>query len=206
MNISELRNVLGSTRINDAQISELIGIAHGLVADGHVNQSEAEYLYQWLATNRYEVDNPLVDFLFQRVKGYFEDDVLDADEAEELMETLKLFSSGKFELDELLKTTTLPLCDPAPEIVFPSRQFCFTGTFGFGARTACEAEIAKRGGQSGPLASKTNYLVIGIYANENWAETAYGRKIEKAAKMRDDGTPIHIISEPHWLNALNLKA
>ena len=206
MKIPDLRNVYGSGQIKDQQISELLGVAHGLVADGHVNQAEAEYLYKWLAEHRYSVDNPLIDFLFQRIQGYFDDDVLDADEAEELMETLKAFSGGDFELGGVLKSSSLPLCDPAPDIIFSEKNFSCTGTFGFGPRTACEAEIVKRGGQSGTLSRKTNYLVIGIYATENWAESAYGRKIEKAVHMRKGGQPIHIISEPHWLAALNLKA
>lgn len=37
--------------IEDRGISELIGIARGLVADGVVNKQEADFLVQWLIEN-----------------------------------------------------------------------------------------------------------------------------------------------------------
>ncbi len=203
MNLSELRNLYGRARIDDRQVNELIGLARGLIADDEVNQSEAEYLYKWLAANRDAVDNPLVEFLFQRIQGYLDDNFLDDEEAAELFQTLKSFVGGDFELGEVLKSTSLPLCNPFPEVTFLGNRFCFTGTFGFGNRKSCEIEVAKLGGSSGALTQKTTYLVIGVYATDSWAHSSYGRKIEKAVKFRDEGLPINIINETHWVSALN---
>jgi hypothetical protein len=40
----ELHRIYGKARLNDRQINELLGLAHGLIADCKVDQSEAEYL------------------------------------------------------------------------------------------------------------------------------------------------------------------
>ncbi|MEQ8957566.1 MAG: hypothetical protein RLP02_06520, partial [Coleofasciculus sp. C2-GNP5-27] len=66
----------------------------------------------------------------------------------------------------------------------------------------CEAAIVERGGQAGSLAAKTNYLIIGCYATESWAHSSFGRKIEKAVDFRENGVPIRIVSEEHWIQYL----
>lgn len=77
-------------------------------------------------------------------------------------------------------------------------RFCLTGTFMFGRRQDCEAAIAAKGGEAGPLRRDTNYLVIGEYATDAWIHSTYGRKIEKAVEMRANNLPIAIVSEAHW--------
>ena len=46
----------------DRQIDQLIGLAQGIVADGIVNQAEAETLQNWLRANQ-TTDNPYVSRL-----------------------------------------------------------------------------------------------------------------------------------------------
>jgi hypothetical protein len=41
-------------------------------------------------------------------------------------------------------------------------------------------------------------LVIGVFASRDWANTNFGRKIERAVKLRDSGSGLAIISEEHW--------
>jgi hypothetical protein len=41
-------------------------------------------------------------------------------------------------------------------------------------------------------------LVIGTFASRDWANTNYGRKIERAVELRQSGSGISIISEEHW--------
>lgn len=83
-------------------------------------------------------------------------------------------------------------------IRFENMRFCLTGTFMFGRRRDCEAAIAAKGGEAGPLRRDTNYLVIGEYATDAWIHSTYGRKIEKAVEMRANNLPIAIVSEAHW--------
>lgn len=200
---TDLNKMFSRARVNDRQINELVGLCRGFIADGEVSQAEAEYLQKWLAANTVAADNPVIATLYERVTAVLEDGHLDSEEAGELYETLTQFSGGEFELGELLKSSTLPLDAPPPEILFPDMRFCFTGTFGFGSRSDCEKAVAERGGTGGTLTGKTDYLVIGVYATSSWAHSSYGRKIEKAVEMKQKGRSISIIYEPHWIMAIN---
>lgn len=45
-------------------------------------------------------------------------------------------------------------------------------------------------------------LVIGAYATDSWAHSSFGRKIEKALEIREEGSQISIVSELHWVSFL----
>lgn len=196
-------NRVGGERISSRQIDELIGIARGIACDGMLNQSEVEFLQKWLAVNQAISDQPMIRTLYQRTSEMLADDVLDADEARELLETLNTFSRRDFELGESLKATSLPLCQPAPDpLAFLGRTYCFTGTFNYGGRQACEQAVTERGGSCGSLTRSTDVLVIGVYATESWRHSSFGNKILKACDYRDAGVPLSIVSEEHWTRYL----
>lgn len=193
-----LLNRLGGDRIASRQVDELIGLARGVCADGQINQLEAEFLQSWLATNASVSDQPLIACLYQRVSEMLADGALDSDERVELLEALRGLTGEKSELGESLKSTTLPVCSPQPPLTFQETYFCFTGTFAFGQRKRCEAEVLDRGGKTGSLTMKTDVLVIGEYATESWKHSSMGNKILKAVEFRNQGIPISIVTEAHW--------
>ena len=196
---TDLHTVFNRARIDDRLVNELLGLSKGIVADGMVSQDETEFLQKWLVANSVVSENPVAANLLQRINAMLKDKALDEDEAKELFETLVNFSGGDFELGELQKSTGLPIDDPLPELEFPRRRYCFTGTFAYGSRRECENTVAELGGTSGSLTLKTDFLVIGIYATDSWAHSAYGRKIERAVQLRDEGHHIGIVGEKHWL-------
>jgi hypothetical protein len=198
----KLKNKLGGDRITSRQIDELIGLARGIAADGTINQIEVEFLQKWLAANASISDQPVLHTLYQRVNEILEDNVVDPDEAVELLDTLNCFSRRDFELGEVLKSTSLPLSDPAPDLVFGGQSYCFTGTFNYGQRKYCEEAVLSRGGWCGGLNMRTNVLVIGAYATESWKHSSFGNKILKACELREGGSPIAIVSEEHWIEYL----
>jgi NAD-dependent DNA ligase len=200
--MDELLNRLGDDRITSRQIDELVGLARGIAADGDLNQGEVEFLQKWLAANVAVSQQPVIRTLYQRINDVLEDGVLDAEEKVLLLETLNSFSSRDFELGEVLKSSTLPLCDPAPSLSFEGRTYCFTGTFIYGQRKDCERAVTERGGVCGGLSRKTEILVIGAYATESWKHSSFGNKILQASDWRDEGRPIAIVSEQHWTQAL----
>jgi NAD-dependent DNA ligase len=195
-------NTVNGDRITSRQIDELVGLARGVAADGTINQGEVEFLQKWLAANMAISDQPIIRRLYQRINAMLADGVADPDECRELLETLNSFSNRDFELGEVLKATTLPLCRPAPTLTFQDRRYCFTGTFNFGQRRECEAAVAQRGGECGSLTRSTDVLVIGVYATESWKHSSFGTKIIKAVDLRESGAPIAIVSEEHWLRHL----
>lgn len=202
MSDPELYNAYGRERITARQIDELTGLAKGLCADRVLNQPEAEFLQSWLAANAAISGNPVVCDLYDRIAEMLSDGVLDADERSELFDTLQSFSGADVEVGEAMKATSLPLCNPAPDLNFAGRAYCFTGTFSFGNRRTCEEAVLERGGSCGSLTRKTDVLVIGVYATESWKHSAFGHKVMKACDMRESGVPIAIVSEPHWIRYL----
>ncbi|MCB4769063.1 BRCT domain-containing protein [Ancylobacter sp. Lp-2] len=185
-------------RLTSRQIDELIGISRGLIADGQVNEAEVRFLQTWLAANLAISAEPLIHGLYARVATILADGVVDEQEKLELFETLESFSAGNLELGEVLKSTSLPLCRPAPALSFAGKRYCFTGTFTFGQRKHCEAAVTERGAQVGNITQKTQVLVIGAYATESWKHSSFGNKILQAVEWRSEGLPIPIVSEEHW--------
>lgn len=191
-------------RLDDRQVTELVGLARGLIADGQLMDSEIEYLEKWLAASEGITSNPIVADLVRRITEARADGKIDEDERIDLYTALAKFTgSEEFELGEVLKSSTLPLCKPKPQIIFNGMQFALTGTFVYGTRKDCETAVTERGGKVGSVRLNTSYLVIGQYASDEWVQSSYGRKIEKAMEYRDKrGLPLHIVSEEHWQDFL----
>ncbi len=195
---NERYNQYGRARLDDRQIDELIGFARGLVADGSVNDAELLSLADWLHANAAITSHPVIRLLHDRVSLIMRDSVFDDDEKRDLFDSLAQFCAGNIGSSDGLAPTSLPLCQPAPRIEFVTKRFCFTGTFDFGSRKQCEEAVVERGGESGTLTMKTNYLVIGSLATESWKHSTFGTKIMKAVEHRNKNSGIAIVSEHHW--------
>jgi hypothetical protein len=97
------------------------------------------------------------------------------------------------------------LDEPAPNVVFEGRSFCFTGVFvyGNGDRRRCEAAVRARGGYCHERPTRDlNYLVVGSFAEPAWVHKTFGRKIENALELKQEGAKCKIISEVHWTKSL----
>lgn len=197
-----LHRIYGRARLDDRLVNELIGLCHGLLADGTIDQGESQFLLRWVESNRVVTANPLVNAIYQRLTDMLHDNKLDDDEQKELVESIVAFVGGAPMPDGVNYATTLPITRPEPGIALPGARFCFTGTFAFGTRSECEAAVIAHGASAGGLTIATDYLVIGVYATDSWAHSSYGRKIEKAVEMRNSGHPIAIVGEQHWLSHL----
>ncbi len=195
---------------------EILGISKGLIADGIINPEEAEFLVNWLEKNKEFSNIWPVNVLTSRIGEMLADDIIDEEERKELFDLLQELTGGVApceiinketgEVIEILAnmSTTLPLDNPPPEIVFGDRAFCFTGKFCYGSRKECQQEILERGGiiHSRPI-QRTHYLVIGLVGSRDWKHSNYGAKILRAVELKDQGLPLTIISETHWSG--NLK-
>lgn len=192
--------------IDDRQIDTLIGLSKGLLADGKVDQSEAEALLTWLIQSRQATDNPVIVNLLAKVDAMLQDKVLDSDESAELLSVLRDLAGEPSVIGELAKATSLPINRPVPPVTFPEKCFVFTGTCVYGTRQQCHEATAALGGViAGGVTKAVDYLVLGTYVTDSWAHETYGRKIEKAMKYREQGVALAIVTEEHWANEGNLK-
>lgn len=192
------------TMLEDRTISEIIGIAKGLVADNVLNESEADFLVAWLEHNSHLTCWPF-NVLQNRIGIMLEDGVIDAEEREELLALLKSLIGENLIAENIASfSTTLPLTKPIPEVIVDGSTFCFTGKFAYGLRKDCEKAVEEQGGIVLDRVTKgLDYLVIGLMGNEDWAHSSFGRKIQRAMEYNErNETEIAIIGEDTWTNAL----
>jgi len=190
-------------RIHDRLIDELIGISRGVIADGVVDEAEAIFLAQWIENHRDIANRWPVNVVYARVSEMLQDGVLSDNEQADLLDTLRELTGDTSPLQEQNHSTALPLCRPAPEVVFDDQVFCLTGKFAYGSNQECEESILDIGGRVVSMPTQdTNYLVIGEFCSPDWIHTVFGRSIERAVGLRDQGLDLKIISERHWVDAM----
>jgi len=140
-----------SAELFDRHVDELIGICRGISADGAINQNEAEYLIKWLEQNKEYVGAYPFNILYGRISDMLKDGMLDDDESKELLDIVKrLTGENKEEIVYAGErtSTSLPLDDPKPDIIFDGYSFAFTGIFTVGTRKQCEELVIQKRWQS----------------------------------------------------------
>ena len=199
-------------RIDRRSADALVGLAAGIVSDGVVTLKEAIFLEEWIAKNLLHLEDPVVNILYRRLSNMLSNGILDAEESRELLAMLQNFSGlslgrGKAESKTTETSFTapndLPFNMPIPEIIWQERLFVFTGVMAYGPRKDCQALIEERGGLiGGGINKKTHYLVVGSVGNDQWRHSSYGLKIMRAVELRESGSPVAIIGEHSWQEAL----
>lgn len=189
--------------VQDRRVDHLIGLANGILADGIVNQEEAEKLKVWLQRND-AMEHPLTARLLRQVEAALADGVLDEEEAAALHDALMEWTGDEVEEDEVAKSAKLPL-DPEPRVVvFQDKSFVFTGTGVYGTRKMMQDATKRNGGTvHKSVTLKTDYVVLGTYVTPAWIHQSFGRKIEQALVYRDGRkTGLQIVHEEDWALAL----
>lgn len=201
-----LSGFLNRKRRIERDISELLGLAKGMLSDGVVNDREAQYLGRWGQNHPDALDQWPTMLIFTRLRQILNDGHVDEEERIELQELLSSLIGGTASL--LLGyegATTLPLDIPPPTVSYgPGEVFVFTGKFAYGPRYKCEEEVAgRRSTCEANVTRRTTFLIVGTFGSEDWAHTSYGRKIQKAVELRGSGCPIRIVGEDHWASTLS---
>ena len=190
----------------DRASAELIDICRELLADGRVDQTEAEFLKEWIERNSDFVGTYPFDVVYLQLSAILLDGFVDPDESADLRDTLGRFVDGEAydpANQQAPQRTTLPIDDPEPEIYFPESTFVVAGTFSYGCRAMVHAAIDARGGiVAASPSEETSYLVIGDLGSRDWINSNAGRKIERAVQLRQQGYPLAIVTEARWAESL----
>lgn len=196
-----------SARMDRRAADALSGLAAGISADNVVTLEEARFLQAWLQANLAHLDDPVVNILYQRLELMLRDNVLDADEASDLLSILQQF--GGIEMAKATPSQVfavpndLPFNCPPPDLTWEGQLFVFTGTMAYGPRKECQRLVEEKGGViGGSVSKKTNFLVVGSIGNDQWRHSSYGLKIMKAVELRDAGAAIVVVGEDHWQRAV----
>lgn len=188
----------------ERDLSELLGIAKGVLFDGRVTDDESRALLDWAEAHPDVVSAWPGRVIHRRLREIFADGRVDDDERADLRELLDLLVGGRMGLlAGEAAPSNLPLDRPPPVVEIPDRVFVLTGKFAFGPRPACERELRRIGGWPEPnLTFRTDYLVIGSFSSRDWSQGSFGRKVEKAIAYREEHGRPRIIGEDHWAASL----
>lgn len=198
------RQAATDVRLLKRSCESLIGLCRGMLADGYLADEEILFLKNWLDENDLLAVTWPGEIIYKRISQVLADGTIDDDERKYLIKTLDSLIGGTMQETGATEglSTNLPVEDVAA-IDFDGRLFCFTGTFLFGTRTACHKATEFAGGiVANGITKKLDYLVIGTNTTGSWANTSFGRKIEKAVDYRSSGLPLAIVSEACWVNHL----
>ncbi len=183
-------------------LGALLGIAQGLLCDGHLSDREIEFLNQWMSANSAIAKIPPASIVFERVSNALADGVITEDERRYLCETLQQFLGGS--IDELADPGRVSqlIFDSDIQLIYPGSLFCLTGQFAYAERAQCEEIILSKGGIVGNVTKKLNYLVVGERGDVEWKHGSLGTKIAKALDYKERGIPIKIVPERIWAPSL----
>lgn len=182
----------------------LMGMVTGMVADGQLHDLEIQLLSTWLTENAEVAEQWPGSVIARKVREVLADGVITQDEREHLLQVLQGLAANEFAVTgaAVAEVASLPINDVVTvEIV--NAGVCHTGVFLFGTRAACERLTLKAGGMPLDNVSKrTDILVVGTKVSPDWAHSSFGRKIQRAAELQEEGHPIEIISERRWLEVV----
>jgi NAD-dependent DNA ligase len=182
----------------------LVGIAQGLICDGHLNDQEIRFLERWLQENESIALSWPGDVVYARIKAALDDGLITQHERDHLMETLQQLVGGT--LDELADSThvTSLAFDEVESVRFKDSRFCLTGDFVFAPRASCAEAIEKRGGIiSASVTKKVRYVVVGGLGSPEWKHGSFGTKLEQAMQLKREGVPLLVVHEDCWAASLS---
>lgn len=202
-NATSIQKSLERHRINKA-VKHLLGMVEGMVADNHLHDKEVQLLSTWLNAYPEATSAWPGSVIGHKVREVLADGIITDEERKHLLKVLLGLIANDFAEtgSASAEVTTLPI-DDAVTVEIRNAGVCMTGEFIFGTRAACERLTLKAGGM--PLDNVTkrvDILVIGTRVSPDWAHTTFGRKIQRAAELQDEGHPIEIISERRWLEVV----
>ncbi len=186
------------------QVDELIGLLKGIISDQSLVTAEVHFLHRWLDSNTFASKDWPGSAINQRIIRALSDGVIDDAEILEIYELInKVVNGGLDEYSKSDLTTSLPLDDNPPAVVFSEKIFCFTGKLIWGTRQAAELAVLDRGGKIAKPSSNLNYLVLGEIGSRDWKHSTHGLKILNAVRLKEKGAGIFIITEKHWAKYLS---
>ncbi len=194
-----------------SDIQKLEGVLHGIISDNVITAEEMLGLKAWLNENEHLAKTYPYDEVYSIALAVMADGVVS--EQEQTM--LKAFFSEFADIrsSEIINVADIQrvkaeinihgICSTCPEIVFPNKIFCFTGTSSKTTRQGFANIVTSIGARFvNNVTQETNYLVIGNEGNPCWAFSCYGRKVEQAVNLRKSGLGILIIHEHDFWDAL----
>lgn len=189
-----------ANRIETKAMQTLMGMVTGVVADAHLHDKEILLLNTWLTEHAEMATQWPGCAIAHQIRSVLADGIITDDERTHLLSSLSELANSDFAAtgSTQAEPIALPIDDQANVNMF-NAGIVHTGTFMFGTRAQCERLSMAMGAMPlDTVSRRTDVVVIGTRVSPSWVNESYGRKILRAAELRDSGCPIRIISERFW--------
>lgn len=189
-------------RMKKRDTDQLLGLMSGLLADNKLTEDEIIFLAGWLERHEHLRDTWAGGVIMDRVSSVLEDGIIEPDEIAQLKGTIESLMGG--EVDDIIESVETP---SAPSAIFhldatielEGAKVVLTGDFVSCTREEAIQRISAAGARvMSSVSSKTDYVIVGAIASSAWVHGNYGRKIERALELSNDGAPILIVEEHQW--------
>ena len=191
-----------------SELQKLHGILDGITADGVINVEEVKELRSWLRDHEHLAGLWPFDEIDALTLHALSDGKITVEEQQELLYYFNDFISkpGSRTVKSVNVMTSpfvVGVCAATPEIYFADRCFCFTGKSQRATREEIRVLVEDRGALfSGDVSKKLDYLIIGAGGNPCWTYSCYGRKVERAVELRQEGHRLVIVHENDFWDAV----
>jgi hypothetical protein len=184
-----------------ADVQRLHAFLGGIAADGTIKDNEIRGLSEWLEQHEHLKKTWPYEEVVSLVTSILRDGAVSGEERAILdsfcTEFVAVLDTKTIATPSIIKEGSIVgLCSVCPEILFDGRTFCLTGASTRYSRSEFSEKITSLGGVVvNSVSKKLSYLVIGADGNPCWSYACYGRKVEKAAELRRDGSSLLIVHE-----------
>jgi hypothetical protein len=197
------RILTSERRVSTRNMDELIGMCRMVLADGHVDDNEANFLLNWIESHFHAKDAWPGNILYERLSHAVVNGHIDPNEESELLEVLGKVAGGPPITSQPGVSGAIPFDSPPPQILYQNHRFVLTGQFAYGPRKRVEDVIETRGGEcTESVSKKCGYLIVGTFGSEEWLHSNFGTKIARAVEMKATAQQIGIVTEQHWAESL----
>lgn len=187
-----------------SKLSELIGILSGISADGIINDSEIEYLSDWLKQNKSIFKDWPASELAHRIQTIISDDYVSDEEMQELSSIIQEVTGRNFSDSEFAHGMGIEfLEDKIESLDLNEKNVCFSGRFVSSSRTLLKVNAEKQGASILKDVEHTiDILVLGSMASKDWLASEHGRKIQQVLNLKQKGKPVIILTEKTWITLI----
>jgi len=196
---------LGDSPYDEPRINEFLGLLKGIYADGEVSLSEIDRIEEWVIANKDISEKFPIDAVYQRIRAAKADNIITADELDDLKELVADLSGDDFtKTGDVDGSIGQVFCDVLDSFNIHGKTFCFTGKFLSGTRNHCHTQVESRGAYTKTsVTHDVDVLVIGTVTSRDWRFQNFGRKIERALEQRNETGSPTILSEEQWIGFIS---
>lgn len=179
-------------------IQQLHGVLDGIALDEMINDKEIIYLSNWLEYNKHLRSNYPYDEVSFVLNKIVEDGEINDNELVELLEFCGLFKQVRLSEENETKSIVTHLSknifEPISNFDVAGSKICVTGASKLYKREEIKTIIQNKGGRVvGAMSGSVDYLIVCEEKNSCWAYSMYGRKVEEAIKLKQNGSKVNIV-------------